>query len=71
LKVELYRGNSLIAEAAAEFEPKSQSQATSLVVNVMGRGVTRVRFVALSHYGKGAGLADVEVIANSRLTKRP
>jgi hypothetical protein len=60
--VELYRGNSLVAQASAAFEPTSLTELTSLEMAVVGQGITRVRYIARSYYGKGAGFADVDVI---------
>jgi hypothetical protein len=61
LDIELYQGETRVSRARFVF-PKLDITPQAEKVAIAGAGVTRVRFVARSHYGKGAGLAEVEVI---------
>ena len=61
LDVELYRKDRLLARAQSRFDHIDPTAAVR-IIPVEASGVTRVRFIARTFLGRGAGLAEVEVI---------
>jgi hypothetical protein len=65
LDVELYRKDQLLTRAQSTFD-QIDPTAAERIIPVVAKGVTRVRFVARTFHGRGAGLAEVEVIEAKR-----
>ncbi|HZL16417.1 MAG TPA: hypothetical protein VFG23_01600, partial [Polyangia bacterium] len=68
LDVELYRKDRLLTRAAATFagiDPSPEAR----TIWVKADGITRVRFVARGFSGRGAGLAEVEVIEAKKVNQ--
>ena|SRR6478609_2205957 len=59
LDIELFAGAEQVKRVEVTLEEKS---ATERRIEIEGAGITRVRLSALSHYGRGAGLAEVRVL---------
>jgi hypothetical protein len=65
LDVELYRKEQLLTRAHYTFDQVEVTPAAR-TIPVEAQGVTRVRFVARTFHGRGAGLAEVEVVEGKR-----
>jgi hypothetical protein len=65
LDVELYRKEQLLTRTHTTFD-QIEPTPTARTIPVEGQGVTRVRFVARTFHGRGAGLAEVEVVEAKR-----
>jgi hypothetical protein len=65
LDVELYRKEQLLTRTHSTFDQVEPTPAAR-TIPVEAQGVTRVRFVARTFHGRGAGLAEVEVVEAKR-----
>jgi hypothetical protein len=61
LEIDLFLGNKLVKRARAGFD-HIEATGNPRTIPVKATGITRVRFLARSHHGKGAGFGEVEVI---------
>ncbi|HEY0465606.1 MAG TPA: hypothetical protein VGC79_15435 [Polyangiaceae bacterium] len=65
LQIQLYRGSELAQQVEVTLAAATAAEAAQ-TIPIHGTGITRVRLIARSHYGRGAGFAEVHVIANQR-----
>ncbi|MEI9951934.1 MAG: hypothetical protein WDO74_23865 [Pseudomonadota bacterium] len=64
LEVTLFAGQSAVAHSELTL-PGLEEPAQALTLPIAATGVTRIRFFAREYYGKGASLAELEVIEGS------
>jgi len=61
LEIDLFIGDKLVKRARTNFD-RIEATSSPRTIPIVATGITRVRFVARSHHGSGAGLGEVEVI---------